>query len=79
MDVEGLPPTQAVEELALEGEAAAGSGARGIPGRERADRVRTAIAYTVMFLVAALFAIPFLWTVSTSFRTLAAMSGGHSV
>src|SRR5205085_9638147 len=48
----------------------------GIPGREREDRIRTAIAYSVMFLVAALFAIPFLWSVSTSFRTLADTLGG---
>jgi multiple sugar transport system permease protein len=76
-----LPPVAAAEELALEGEAAKGAPApaTGIPGRERGDRIRTAIAYTVMFLVAALFAIPFLWSVSTSFRTLADTVGGFSL
>ena len=66
----------AVEELAREGEAARGTTtSTGIPGRERADRIRTALAYTVMLVVAALFAIPFLWSVSTSFRTLVSPPG----
>jgi multiple sugar transport system permease protein len=76
-----IPPVAAAEELALEGEAAKGTPATtvGIPGRERGDRIRTAIAYIVMFLVAVLFAIPFLWSVSTSFRTLADTVGGFSL
>ena len=41
-----------------------------IPGRERSERVRSAIVYAVMIAVAALFFVPFLWTVSTSFKTL---------
>jgi multiple sugar transport system permease protein len=76
-----VPPVVAVDELAHEGEAAKGTPTTttGIPGRERADRIRTVIAYTVMFLVAVLFAIPFLWSVSTSFRTLAETVGGFSL
>jgi multiple sugar transport system permease protein len=74
-----VPPVAAVEELARDGEAAKGKPATGIPGRERGDRIRTAIAYIVMFLVAALFAIPFLWSVSTSFRTLADTVSGFSL
>jgi len=76
-----VPPVAAAEELALEGEAAKGTPATsaGIPGRERADLIRTVIAYSVMFLVAALFAIPFLWSVSTSFRTLADTVAGFSL
>jgi multiple sugar transport system permease protein len=75
-----IPPVAATEQLALEGAAARGTAApTGIPGRERADRIRTAIAYVVMFLVAALFAIPFLWSVSTSFRTLADTVSGFSL
>jgi len=74
------PPTAAIQELAVEGEAAMGTAApAGIPGRERADRIRTAITYIVMFIVAALFAIPFLWSVSTSFRTLADTVAGFSL
>jgi ABC-type maltose transport system permease subunit len=75
------PPVLAVGELALEGEAASGTppAAPGIPGRERADRIRTVVTYTVMFTVAALFFIPFLWSVSTSFRTIADTVQGFSL
>lgn len=83
MGSERLPPTPpvlAAEELALEKEAAAGTPViGGIPGRERADRVRLVLTYTVMFTVAALFAIPFLWSVSTSFRTIAETVQGFSL
>jgi multiple sugar transport system permease protein len=76
-----VPPLAAGVVLGQEGEAAKGSPTitTGIPGRERGDRIRTAIAYTVMFLVAVLFAVPFLWSVSTSFRTLADTVGGFSL
>jgi multiple sugar transport system permease protein len=76
-----IPPVAAAEELALEGEAAKGTPATtsGIPGRERGERIRTAIAYVVLFGVAALFFIPFLWSVSTSFRTLADTVAGFSL
>jgi multiple sugar transport system permease protein len=75
-----VPPVAAMEELALEGEAAKGSpAASGIPGRERSERIRTAIAYTVMFGVAILFAIPFLWSVSTSFKPIEETVAGFSL
>ena len=74
------PPALAVEELALEGEAAAGTPpAGGVPGRERAERIGTIVTYTVMFTVAALFFIPFLWSVSTSFRTIQDTVQGFSL
>ena len=75
------PPALAVGELALEGEAAAGAppAVAGIPGRERADRIRIVLTYAVMFTVAALFFIPFLWSVSTSFRTIADTVQGFSL
>jgi multiple sugar transport system permease protein len=83
MGTERVPPTPpvlAAEELALEGEAAAGTvGPTGIPGRERADRIRIFLTYTIMFTVAALFFIPFLWSVSTSFRTIADTVQGFSL
>jgi multiple sugar transport system permease protein len=83
MDVKRVPPTPpalAVEELALEGEAAAGTAVPGgIPGRERADRIKIVLTYIVMFTVAALFFIPFLWSVSTSFRTIADTVQGFSL
>jgi multiple sugar transport system permease protein len=76
-----VPPVAAMDELAVEGEAAKGTpaAAGGIPGRERGERIRTAIAYVVMFSVAALFFIPFLWSVSTSFRTIQDTVGGFSL
>jgi multiple sugar transport system permease protein len=74
------PPVLAARELAAEGEAAAGVvGATGIPGRERADRIRTVVVYAILFTIAILFAIPFLWSVSTSFRTLQDTVQGFSI
>jgi multiple sugar transport system permease protein len=80
-EIPPIAPVAAAEELALQGEAARGTPPTtlGIPGRERADRIRTTIAYLVMFLVALLFAIPFLWSVSTSFRTLADTVGAFTL
>jgi multiple sugar transport system permease protein len=83
MATEKIPPTPpalAMEELAVTGEAAAGTPpATGIPGRERAERIRTAITYVALFGVAVLFAVPFLWSVSTSFRTVADTVTGFSL
>jgi multiple sugar transport system permease protein len=76
---QGIPTALVAGELATTGEAAAGSAPGGIPGRERGDRIRTAIAYTVMFTVAALFAIPFLWSVSTSLRPTVETVSGFSL
>ncbi len=78
MSTEQAQPAVAVDELVLESDAAKGT-PTGIPGRERGERIRTAIAYVVMFGVALLFAIPFLWSVSTSFRTLADTVGSFSL
>jgi multiple sugar transport system permease protein len=74
------PPVLAAGELAVEGEPAAGTaGAAGIPGRERADRIRTVVVYSLLVVIAVLFAIPFLWSVSTSFRTLQDTAAGFSI
>jgi multiple sugar transport system permease protein len=75
------PDVLAVGELTLEAEGVGGrpADAEGIPGRERADRIRTVLTYVVMFTVAALFFIPFLWSVSTSFRTIADTVQGFSL
>src|SRR3954466_16117833 len=81
-ELRSTPPALVVGELSLEGGAANGApppAAAGIPGRERADRFRTILTYTVMFTVAALFFIPFLWSVSTSFRTIADTVQGFSL
>jgi multiple sugar transport system permease protein len=75
-----VPPVVAAEELAVEGEAAAGTpAATGIPGRERGDRIRRILAYTALFGIAVLFAIPFLWSLSTSFRPLSETVQGFSL
>jgi multiple sugar transport system permease protein len=74
------PPVVAAGELAVEREAAAGTQApAGIPGRERGDRIRTILAYVALFGVALLFAIPFLWSLSTSFRPLSETVQGFSL
>jgi len=41
-----------------------------IPGRARADIVRKALLYVVIIAVAAIFFVPFLWTLLTSFKTI---------
>jgi multiple sugar transport system permease protein len=74
-----VPPAVAPQQLAVEGEAAAGSGPTGIPGRERAERIRTVITYVVLFGIAILFAVPFLWSISTSLRTTADTVAGFSL
>jgi multiple sugar transport system permease protein len=76
-----IPPVLAAEGLVLEGEAAAGTppAATGIPGRERSDRIRTALVYSIMLGVAILFAIPFLWSLSTSFRPISETVSGFSL
>jgi multiple sugar transport system permease protein len=41
-----------------------------IPGRARADVARKVILYAIVICVAALFFVPFLWTLITSFKTI---------
>ena len=41
-----------------------------IPRRARRDVARKLLLYTIMLAVAAIFLVPFLWTVITSFKTL---------
>ena len=43
---------------------------RYIPGRARSDVARKGLLYGIYLLVAAIFFVPFIWTVSTSFKTL---------
>jgi multiple sugar transport system permease protein len=65
-----VPPSPpAIEQLALTGEAAAGTiGA--IPGRTGVERARTIIVYTLLFAIALIYFVPFLWMISTSLKTL---------
>jgi multiple sugar transport system permease protein len=65
------PPLAAVEELAAGEPVAVGaSGPAGIPGRATSERIQRIVAYAAMFAIAALFFIPFLWSLSTSFKPL---------
>jgi multiple sugar transport system permease protein len=65
-----VPPSPpAIEELALAGEAAAGTHG-GIPGRTGVERTRTVVVYTLLFALALLYFVPFLWMISTSLKTL---------
>jgi multiple sugar transport system permease protein len=71
-----VPPIAAVEELAGGGSAAVGGTvAAGIPGRAASERVQRFVAYTVLLLIALLFFIPFLWSLSTSFKPLPETAG----
>jgi multiple sugar transport system permease protein len=65
------PPFAAIEELAAgtaPGEIP--TGAAGIPGRGTSERIQRVLAYVFLFLIALLFFVPFLWSLSTSFKTL---------
>jgi multiple sugar transport system permease protein len=41
-----------------------------IPPRETSERVRTGLTYTALLAISLLFFVPFLWALSTSFKTL---------
>src|SRR5581483_8470270 len=41
-----------------------------IPGRARSETARKAVAYAALVVIAAIFFIPFIWTIVTSFKTL---------
>ena len=61
-----VPPVPTARELATTGEAPM----TGIPGRARAERIRTIVVYVLLFAIALLYFVPFVWMVSTSFKTL---------
>jgi multiple sugar transport system permease protein len=65
-----VPPSPpAIEQLALTGEAAVGA-PMVIPPRTRAERTVTIVVYTLLFGLALLYFVPFLWMISTSLKTL---------
>lgn len=41
-----------------------------IPARPLAERLRQAAVYVLLLAISAVFFVPFLWSVSTSFKTL---------
>jgi multiple sugar transport system permease protein len=61
-----VPSLAAIESLARGGDEPVG----GIPGRARSERVGRVAAYTVLSVISLIYFIPFLWTVSTSLKTL---------
>jgi multiple sugar transport system permease protein len=63
------PAPPVIEEFAATGEAAVGS-AMVIPGRTGRERTVTVVVYTLLFAIALLYFVPFLWMVSTSLKTL---------
>jgi multiple sugar transport system permease protein len=65
-----VPPSPpAIEELAVAGEAAAPA-PMAIPPRTRVERTITVLVYTLLLGIALLYFVPFLWMLSTSFKTL---------
>jgi multiple sugar transport system permease protein len=66
VDPPPVPPLAAIESLARGGEEPVG----GIPGRARSDRIGRIAAYTALSVISLLYFVPFLWTVSTSLKTL---------
>jgi multiple sugar transport system permease protein len=65
-----VPPSPAaIEELAVTGEAAAGTSGV-IPGRTRIERTRTIVVYALLVAIALVYFVPFFWMISTSLKTL---------
>jgi ABC-type glycerol-3-phosphate transport system permease component len=48
---------------------------RAIPARTPAERARRVLTYAILIAVSALFFVPFLWTISTSLKTLPETTG----
>ena len=48
---------------------------RSIPARTPGERVRRVLTYAILLAVSALFFVPFLWTISTSLKTLPETTG----
>jgi multiple sugar transport system permease protein len=74
------PHLAGLDELAAGEQVAAGAPvALDIPCRARADRIRTAVVYTVLLALALLYFVPFLWSVVTSLKTLPEASAGFDL
>jgi multiple sugar transport system permease protein len=78
-DTSRIPAAVVPQELAIEGAGTASASPVGIPGRERSERIRRIVTYVILFGIAILFAIPFLWSLSTSLRTNADTVAGFSL
>jgi multiple sugar transport system permease protein len=62
-----VPPSPVALEPALP---TGGAVPAGIPGRTGFERTRMIVVYTLLFGIALLYFVPFLWMLSTSFKTL---------
>jgi multiple sugar transport system permease protein len=70
-DPASAPPLAALDEfLAGEPVAVGAETPTGIPGRATSERIWKFIAYTALIGLALLFFVPFLWSLSTSFKPL---------
>ena len=67
---EAAPHVAGPRQLAAGGEVALGTPTLDIPGRERSARMRRVIVYVVLFGLAILYFIPFIWSVLTSLKTV---------
>jgi multiple sugar transport system permease protein len=68
---EEAPHLAGIEQLAQGEEPALGHAASGdIPGRPRSQRLLRVLAYVVLVLVSLLYFVPFLWSFTTSLKTL---------
>ena len=72
------PPVAAVRELALEGEGAVET-TSAIPPRTFGERARRVVVYVLMIGLALLYLIPFVYTLSTSFKTQAEAAAGFDL
>jgi multiple sugar transport system permease protein len=71
MSEPAAPPFAVIEELAAGEPIAVGAaGPAGIPGRATSERIQRFVAYGAMFALALLYFVPFLWSLSTSFKPL---------
>jgi multiple sugar transport system permease protein len=72
MSMSELPPVAAIDDLGTADlgvpDAAAPIGT--IPGRARSERITRLLAYAALTSIALIYFVPFLWTVSTSLKTL---------
>jgi ABC-type glycerol-3-phosphate transport system permease component len=46
------------------------AGTEYIPGRARSETTRKVLLYSLYLVVAAIFFVPFLWTLTTSFKSI---------
>ncbi len=65
-----VPPLAAIDNLVTGNIAGSGPSRGAIPGRARSERIVRVLAYAAMIAISLLFFVPFLWTVSTSLKTL---------